>query len=417
MPINLSSRFYRSLLTFSLCGWMISAWAQPITPGRWRFELTRPGGIPVYVQADVEQKRGVWSITLINDRERITLQNLRWVGDSLFARFPTFEAAWSFKRWNASLWTGKLIKGVGESAQIWEVTGNPSEQRVPIAVGKASVRMNGKWALRFQRADSSWRPAIGHFKQQGAKLTGTILTPAGDYRYLEGRVWKDSFYLSGVDGAHVYAFRGCIVGDSLLAGARFFAGNAPGERMEGRFDPNAKLPEQEPVTELKPGETSLSFQFPDLDSQLVMFPSPRYTGKVVVLQLMGSWCPNCMDETEFLSHFYNKQGKNKSVEVIALAYELSTDFKRSVTNIKRFQERFQVAYPMLVTGVRVGDPQKAMKTLPALTDIRYFPTTIFIGKDGRVRRIHAGFYGPGAAEEHDAYRKEFLATIEQLKAE
>lgn len=244
-----------------------------------------------------------------------------------------------------------------------------------------------------------------------------MLTPAGDYRFLEGRVWKDSFYLSAVDGAHVYAFRGRIVGDSLIEGGRFFAGQAPGERMEGRFDPQAQLPDQAPVTELKPGESTLSFQFPDLDSQLVRFPSERYPGKVVVLQLMGSWCPNCMDETEFLSQFYNQQGKDKPVEVIALAYEVSTDFQRSAASIRRFQQRFDVQYPMLVTGVRVGDPDKALKTLPALTDIRYFPTTIFIGKDGRVRHIHAGFYGPSTGEEHNAYKRAFLETIERLKAE
>jgi thiol-disulfide isomerase/thioredoxin len=168
---------------------------------------------------------------------------------------------------------------------------------------------------------------------------------------------------------------------------------------------------------LKPGEQSLAFQFLNLDSQLHRFPSARYAGKVVVLQLMGSWCPNCMDETEFLSRFYNEQAAEKTVEVIALAYEVSTDFQRSAASIKRFQQRFDVQYPMLVTGVRVGDPEKAAKTLPSLTDIRYFPTTIFIGKDGRIRRIHAGFYGPGAAQEHADYKKDFYNTIRTLMAE
>ena len=417
MNLSFSSGWIRIVFTLLISMSLCSLWAQPITPGRWRFELKRSGGIPVYVQAELKQQRGVWAITLLNDQERITLQDLRWVGDSLYARFPVFEASWAFKRWNASLWTGKLIKGIGSSAQIWEVTANPSEQRVPIAVGKPSVKLSGKWAIRFQRSDSSWRPAIGQFKQQGSKLTGTMLTPAGDYRFLEGRVWKDSFYLSAVDGAHVYAFRGRVVGDTALEGARFFAGQAPGERMEGRWDPQTALPEQAPVTELKPGESTLSFQFPDLDSQLVRFPSERYQGKVVVLQLMGSWCPNCMDETEFLSRFYNEQAAEKTVDVIALAYEVSTDFQRSAASIKRFQQRFDVQYPMLVTGVRVGDPEKAAKTLPSLTDIRYFPTTIFIGKDGRIRRIHAGFYGPGAAQEHADYKKDFYNTIRTLMAE
>ena len=123
-----------------------------------------------------------------------------------------------------------------------------------------------------------------------------------------------------------------------------------------------------------------------------------------------------MDETAFLSNFYNAQ-KTKDVAVIGLAYEYSEDFYRGQRTLKKFKERFKVNYPLLITGVGVNDPQRTEKTLPQLSPIKVFPTTIFIGKDGTVRKIHASFYGPGTGQHHEDFKKEFYAIIEALKAE
>lgn len=78
-----------------------------------------------------------------------------------------------------------------------------------------------------------------------------------------------------------------------------------------------------------------------------------------------------MDETAFLSNYY-RENKNRGVEVIALGYEYSTDFVRSVKSLKKFQERFDVQYPMLITGVKVTDSHRTEKTLPQVTPIRFF---------------------------------------------
>jgi hypothetical protein len=120
-----------------------------------------------------------------------------------------------------------------------------------------------------------------------------------------------------------------------------------------------------------------------------------------------------MDETAFLSEFY-RNNKQRGVEVIGLAYEYSTDFERSRSSLRKFKDRFQVQYPLLITGVTVSDTLRTEKTLPQLTPIKAFPTTIFIGKDGKVAKIKAGFKGPGAGAYHEELKKEFTATIDQL---
>jgi peroxiredoxin len=131
---------------------------------------------------------------------------------------------------------------------------------------------------------------------------------------------------------------------------------------------------------------------------------------------MGSWCPNCMDETAFLSEYYNKN-KQRGVEIIALAYEYSTNWERSVKSLKKFQERYNVQYTVLNTEVTVNDSLRTEKTLPELTAIKFFPSSVILDKKGKVRKLDTGFNGPATGVHYDIYKKEFEETISNLLGE
>jgi len=163
---------------------------------------------------------------------------------------------------------------------------------------------------------------------------------------------------------------------------------------------------------LRGTDDRLDFRFPDLDGKLVGINDARFKNKVVVIQIMGSWCPNCMDETQFLSNYY-KTNKNRGVEMIGLAYEYSTDNARSVKTLRKFKDRFAVDYPILITGVTASDSLRTEKTLPQLTSIKSFPSTIFIGRDGRVKKVHGGFFGP-ATDQYKEYVQAFEETMNSL---
>ena len=178
----------------------------------------------------------------------------------------------------------------------------------------------------------------------------------------------------------------------------------------------AALPDTTLLTQLKPGETKLNFSFKDVNGQTVSINDARYKNKVVVIQLMGSWCPNCMDESKFLTAFY-KDYQSRGVEVIALAYEYSTDLYRSKASIQKFSNRIGIKYPVLIAPATVSDEQRTEKTLPQLTPIKSFPTTIFLDRNGNVNRIHSGFYGPGSGEHYELFKTEFYRTVHSLLAE
>ena len=226
-----------------------------------------------------------------------------------------------------------------------------------------------------------------------------------------------SLKLSTFDGGHAFLFTALIKDDHTISSGYYYSGLSSPETWWAEKNDQAVLPDGYDQTHLKAGEDHLNFHFRSTDGKDVSINDPLYKNKVIVIQIMGSWCPNCIqDETNFLSQYYHLN-KSRGVEVIALAYERSQDFNRSVVSINRFRNRFHVEYPMLVTGVTLNDPLKTEKTLPQLDNIKVFPTSIFIDKKGKVKKVYGGFEGPGTGEHYQAFQKEFNQTIDSLLAE
>jgi Peroxiredoxin len=382
----------------------LSASAQSISNGWWRASLQRQDGFTI--DFNIEVKNNTWYLR--NAEERMPITAIRHQGDSLFVQMPVFESEFRLKKEGKNTLRGIWIKGTSRATQVMPVVFVHNQpQRFPQAKGKARYNISGRWAATFGDED-----AITEFKQKGNRLSGTVITPTGDYRYLEGVVHQDTLLLSTFDGSHAYYFRG-VIKDSTIHDGLFISGPVYREQWTAVKNEQATLPDTIAAAYMKPGEERLNFRFPDLDSNMVSIHDERFRNKVVVIQLMGSWCPNCMDETAFLSEYYNAN-KQRGVEMIALAYEYSTDFQRSKKSLSKFRSHFNIQYPILITGVRAGDSLRTEKTLPQMTRIKMFPTTLFIGRDGKVKKIDTGFKGPGTGEHYEAYKKEFYATMDEL---
>jgi thiol-disulfide isomerase/thioredoxin len=273
--------------------------------------------------------------------------------------------------------------------------------------------ITGRWAVSFEGRNNTIDSAVGEFHQQGSYLTGTFLTPAGDYRFLEGVVNGDSLKLSGFDGSFAFSFVAKIENANTISHGVFYSG-ATGKRTWSAIkDANAKLPESFSGTALQGEEQKLLFSFAGLDGQKISNDDARFNNKVLVIQLLGSWCPNCIDETKFLSQYYSAN-KHKGIELLGLAYERKADPESTIKALRPLLKRFNVQYPVALSGVSVSDSLRAEKTLPQVGKINAFPTTIFVDKKGYLRKIHSGFNGPATGEHYGIYKKEFEATIEEL---
>ncbi|MDQ6813846.1 MAG: TlpA family protein disulfide reductase [Bacteroidota bacterium] len=387
------------------------------TPKGWRVALQRKDHKEVVFQLERSSVGGKTELAVLNAGEKIKITNVESAGDSLFFTMPAFEASFRVKMEANGNITGTFIKATAANVQNWPITGianNP--QRFKAILGVAKSNITGKWNVSITRSNGTIRKALAIFKQKGNQLTGTFLTPSADYRYLDGIVTGDSLLLSSFDGDNARLFEAKIdVKKNTLSGI-FYNGYDGKENWIATKDSTADVPEISDPTKLREGYSHLDFTFNDLEGNPVSIKDEKYKNKVVIVQIMGSWCANCLDETRFLSTYY-KENKAKGVEIIALAYEYTTDEERSKKSIERFKKLFDVQYPILITGATSSDDKKSEKTLPQLTAIKSFPTTIFIDKTGTVRDIHTNFYGPGSGQYYDLSKKRLIDTVNRLLAE
>jgi len=396
---------------------LVPVFANAQLKNNWRVLIDRKDGKQVVFQLQLKQEQGKTILYVINAAEKIRITDVRQLKDSLFFQLPAFECSFRVRVLADGNLSGTYIKATAGATQYWPLfaVANTTE-RFSAVSGAAKNNITGKWDVTITRANGTTRKAVAEFEQKGNKLTGTFLTPSADYRYLDGIVTGDSLKLSSFDGDNSRLFEAKIEDANTISGGVFYNGYTGKETWVAERNENIALPEANEPTMLREGESKLNFTFKDLRGLPVSVNDKKYKNKVVIVQLMGSWCANCLDETKFLSDYY-KTNHLRGVEIIALAYELTTDIARSKLSIAKFQKLFDVHYPMLVTGVAAGDDKKTEKTLPQLTAIKSFPTTIFIDKKGNVREIHTSFYGPGTGEYYTAYKNEFYATLDGLLKE
>jgi thiol-disulfide isomerase/thioredoxin len=309
---------------------------------------------------------------------------------------------------------GQFLKQTTGNIQYWPFSANTGDSlRFTSNMGKPGENISGKWDVTITRANNTTRKALAIFTQDGNHLTGTFLTPSADYRYLDGIVTGDSLKISSFDGDNIRLFEARIANKDSISGGFFYNGYTGKESWTAIRTDSVPPPVVADPTRMKDGQAKLNFRFRDLQGKWVSINDEKYRNKVVIVQLMGSWCANCLDETRFLVDYY-KENHEKGVEIIALTYEYSTDTLRSKKSIEKFRTLLGVPYPILLTGVTAGDDQKAEKTLPQLTAIRSFPTTLILDREGKVRKIETSFYGPGSGEYYIKYKTEFNAVMDEL---
>lgn len=382
----------------------------------WRVALQRKDGKQVVFQLERKQEHNKTVLYVINAAERIQITAVKIAGDSIFFVMPVFESSFRVRLYANGDISGTYIKGTAGATQYWPLYGNANMNRFSAGPPVVNNNISGRWDVSITRPNGSIRKAVAVFEQKGNKLTATFLTPAADYRYLDGIVTGDSLVLSAFDGDNARLFEAKIENANTISGGVFYNGYTGKEKWAAIKNDSVALPEINEPTKLREGVSKLSFTFKDLRGIPVSIHDEKYKNKVVIVQLMGSWCANCLDETKFLSDYY-KSNRSKGIEIIALAYELTTDFERSIKSVAKFQKLLDVQYPMLITGVTASDEWKTEKTLPQLTAIRSFPTTIFIDKKGNVREVQTNFYGPGSAKYYTVSKNKFYKTVNRLLTE
>jgi thiol-disulfide isomerase/thioredoxin len=339
-----------------------------------------------------------WEV--VNGVERIPI-DIKWGKDSTFtSSLPLFS----------TYLEGKKEKGIvtGE----WVDPTRTGDYRIPFQIvnnkirefdTKVHVPIHLKYKIVFE---DDTVPAILEMEigREENVVYATVLTETGDYRYLQGEPFDNSrFYLSAFDGTHLFYLAGQLV-DNKIEGV-FMSGKHYMAKFKGEADATFELPKADELTWMKNPKETLSLKLNEDAKTERSFGEKDWKEKVTLVQIMGTWCPNCTDESRFVKSMYEKYHK-QGLEVVPVSFERGTDKQVAFTRVNSQAKQMALPYPVYL-GSGADSPQKAAALVfSQLNHVMSFPTLILIGKDGKVKKVWTGFYGPGTGVHYTEHTKE-----------
>ena len=263
------------------------------------------------------------------------------------------------------------------------------------------INIEGKWKIQL----TSEKLGMGLFKQKGSRIQGSILTNTGDYRFLDGFIEQDKVLLTGFDGVFSFVIKMIISNEKLKA--TLYSGNSYKADITGIKDDKFQLKDPNSITEIK-GDRKVSLDLNDIFGNKISLNN----NNIKVIQLFGSWCPNCIDETHFILDWKkNRPEKASQVDFIALAFERTTSKKEAMINLKKVSKKLKMNYPIALIDF---DKSVSVNTVLPIEKINAFPTTIFLNRKNEIVKIHTGFSGQATQDVFEDFQRDFNLMIDSL---
>jgi len=338
----------------------------------------------------VERVDSTWVVC--NGTERI---RLRPQGQEVY-EVPVFGGSWKGV-WEGSEWVG-----------FWTDSLRSTDYKVPLTL--KPVMPEGLRPHRSERTDTSfWASTEGLLVMatRGDSVWATISTPTGDYRYLAGKKQRNKLVFSNFDGAHLFRFQADLKGDSLVNG-EFLSGTHYRTAFSGRR--LASMPTKWKSATQAATSKTLTFSGIQANGDTLRWTSSLLENegkKGLVLDIMGTWCPNCMDEARLLREFASDYPE---VQFLSLAFERSTGAD-ALARLQAFRSEMKLPWEVLLGGK--ASKTEAANVLSAVDTVRSFPTTIFWPLKGE-STIHQGFNGPATGEGYEVERAFFQSELNRI---
>jgi thiol-disulfide isomerase/thioredoxin len=417
-PFPLRLGFALSLLSLIIYAVVITACKKNADPvGVWHGLIKNNSGEDVAFTLEVKREGDNIVGSLVNGDDRTVSTGGSFEGNTLKLRYDFYDAELNAvidgddliggftRQWRKQLLARKLSAKRENGSRTDSDSSNSSN-----SLGQVS----GEWVMRVGEEPkiSFWRAA---FKQQGSRVRGTIIPLSGDWGEMTGSFENNQLTLNRFDGINCRVFKATLTPQGALEGFVDLGLFDPkrkivAERLTAENKSSvANLPDPNNYTRMSNAAEPFRFSFPDPDGKTISSTDERFKNKVVVVTITGSWCPNCYDEAPVLQEFYERY-RERGLEVVALSFEYTGDAARDAKQVGIFAKRLGVTYPILYAGA----VEDAEKKLSQLVNFGAYPTTIYIGRDGLVKHIHAGFEGKATGERFTRLKAEMEALIKDL---
>jgi len=350
------------------------------------------------------------STLVVQNSSEIVDFSIVYSNDSIFIKSKVFEG---------------FIKGVLVENKInGFFTIESLDRSVPFSSYKNNNRFNidfdenkkltlNRWKFTFNPNKDNASFSVGIFNSIGEnEISATFRTTTGDYGYMHGGYKENKIVLSTFNGSRAYLFEAEMNKDSIEG--VMYAGNHSKTIVKGVLDNDFELSNEYSLTSLKGKNQKFDFSFENTLGKLISIDDEFYDGKSMVVQLMGSWCSNCLDESKFYVDYMNKN-ELKDIEFVALAFEYAKTKDNALNSIRKLKKQLGINYPILLAQYGSSDKSRALEKFPMLNKIISYPTTIFLDKNKDVIKIHTGFNGPATGEKYTEFINEFNSTIKFLQ--
>ncbi|MCO5260117.1 MAG: TlpA family protein disulfide reductase [Crocinitomicaceae bacterium] len=397
---------------FFIFSYMVCDAKNPIAikSGRWVGTLELTHNKKLFFELFIDVQKSGCKFMVKNGNEIVPLNQPTIKDKEIHVKFSNFNTELVFKVVNKTTIVGEWVNHLKANYSIpFHATLSVSNELFPCSNATNPAQFDGKWKTVFKGDHDE--DAIGVFTQKDKAVTGTFLTETGDYRFLSGNVDGNTMYLSGFDGSHAYLFIAHQNSENKLEG-EFLSGIHHYGQWTAERNEHFELSNPDSLT-LFVGKTKedVVLKFKNLDETEFNYPNDQFKNKVVIIQILGTWCANCMDETVYFKELYDKY-HDKGLEILTVGYETGETFKDYSDHLKAFQQRFNLTNPIVVGGgVRKSN---VLDDFPFLSSFSSYPTSIFIDRHGNVARIHTGFSGPSTGKYYTNYREETQKLIENL---
>jgi thiol-disulfide isomerase/thioredoxin len=301
----------------------------------------------------------------------------------------------------------------------YPLTLQPAPRETAVHASAEVPNIDGTWIIPTEspKGEHAWRLVI---RQDAAEVSATILRVDGDTGTLHGSYQNGRFVLSHFQEVRPAVLEITPERDNTLA-LKFFSthANAPSGTAfvlwrAVRPDQVASAPRPDDFaahTVVRNPQEPFSFSGKDLDGKLVTNRDQRFQGKVVLVNITGSWCPNCHDEAPFLEELYSRY-HGRGLEIVALDFEEPEQIA-NLTRLHAFIQRYKLGYTFLIAGI----PDELNQKLPQAENLNAWPTSFFLSRQGLVRRVETGFPSSGSTEYYRDVKAAYVKTIETLLAE
>ena len=276
------------------------------------------------------------------------------------------------------------------------------------AATEAAFQREPRWLARFEGDEDA---AVLVFSK-GENPHATFLTTTGDYRFLTPVYAGNQVRLSCFDGSHAFLFVATLRDDRLTGD--FWSGPKFHTTWTATPDADAKLPDGFGIAKVTPGMSLNDLTFTGLDAKPASLGDAAFAGKCRVIEVFGTWCPNCKDATNLMKQFHARY-RDKGLSMVGLAFEVTGDERRDLEQVRIYRDRHGVTFPLLLGGK--SEKSASQKAFPVIDRVHAYPTLIFADAAGKIRAVYAGFSGPATGAEHAAMRERLERMIETMLAE